>query len=145
MRSRSDRSWRRSRAGGLTLVEVLAALAILGTLLVSVLLAEARCRRQSAGARQRLESCRAADALLEQWWRDPGELPRSGQGDVPGHGELVWRTSVVENRDVRRLGGQVVRLEIRRRSGAPDEKATVSVDVVLPATKLDDSPGLQPD
>ncbi len=117
----------------MTLIEVVAGLAVLGTLLVSVLLTQAHCKRQSAAAVARLAGCRAADGLLELWWADLKAFPRNGQGRTPAElGALAWRTRIREDPAVERLGGQVVRLEIVPESPALKEKATVVVDVVLP-------------
>jgi type II secretory pathway pseudopilin PulG len=133
MTRRSNKRSRCWRATALTLIEVVAGLAILGTLLVAVLLAEARCRRQSAGARGRLAACRAAEAMLQQWWDDPRTFPRAGQGEVKGNEPFLWKTSVVENEQAERLGAQVVRLEVFQQDGSSMEKPAVTVDVVLPA------------
>src|SRR4051812_18789944 len=96
----------------MTLVEVVAALALLGTLLAAVLVVRVRYARQSAAAGRRLQAVAAADALLAGWHADPRSLPRFGSGRVDGDAQLGWRTAVVPNRDVNDLGVDVVRLEI---------------------------------
>lgn len=82
-----SRSWRSS---GLTLLEVLAALTILATLLAGLLLAKGRALCQQALAQRQLEAIAAADELMEQWWAEGApDFPSSG--DVPQHPELQWR------------------------------------------------------
>jgi hypothetical protein len=96
----------------MTLVEVVAALAMLGTLLVAVLLARAGYVRQAAAADRRLQAVAAADALLAAWHRDPASLPRSGSGMVAGDGQFSWRTRAVANPDAAALGADTLRLEV---------------------------------
>jgi len=117
---------------GLTLIEVAAGLALLGTLLVSVLLAEGRCRRQSAASRQRLAACRAAEAQLQALWADVDNFPRDGQGEVEGYPQFTWRTTLRKDGQADDLNVDVVRLEIEPRGAAPGEGAAITVDVVLP-------------
>src|SRR5436190_9188313 len=91
--------WRASRRPtparrlAMTLVEVVAGLALLGTLLAAVLVVRARYAHQSAAAERRLQAVAAADALLSAWHRDPPSLPRSGSGHVEGDAQLAWRTA----------------------------------------------------
>lgn len=117
----------------MTLIEVLAALAVLGVLLVGVVMGQARWKRQSAMAIQRTEACRAADDLLAGWWEKPEQFPRNDSGQVRCDQRVCrWRTSVQDNRAVEELGGQVVRLELFAVPARSDERALATVDVVLP-------------
>jgi hypothetical protein len=131
MRVRSRTS--SGRAAGLTLIEVVAGLALLSTLLVAVLTTKAKLTRQWSLAQQRLRAAEAADALLTAWWHDPATFPRHAAGAVPGHPGLRWRTSVVPNEPVNRLQASVVRLEVFgggvRASAA--EEVLAAVEVVL--------------
>ncbi len=119
----------------MTLVEVLAGLALLATLLVGVFITKGRAARQWSVAGERLRAVEAADALLSAWWHGPGELPRFAEGAVPGEAGLWWRTRAVRSQGVEALGAQVVRLEIvaRRESQA---RPLVSVDVVVPVVPV---------
>src|SRR4051812_18319241 len=112
LRPRPPRRPRRSWRAGLTLVEVVAGLALLSTLLVAVLSTKARVTRQWAHAQRKLEATAAADKLLAAWWATPAAFPRRSAGTVPGDGGLAWRTAPVANEVVRPLGASVVRLEI---------------------------------
>jgi hypothetical protein len=126
---RQSRCW---KAGGLTLVEVLAGLAILGGLLVAVVMTEARCNHQSALANQRLAACRAADCLLEEWWNNPDKFPRNAQGGVKGEEGLTWKTRVLDNKPAREMEGEVVHVEFFQDKSPSPDAPVVMVDVVLP-------------
>ena len=121
------------RPGGLTLVEVLAGLALLSTLLVAVLGTKVRVTRQWAHAQRKLEAVAAADKLLAGWWAKPTEFPRRSSGLVAGDSGLGWRTAPVANDAIRPLGASVVRLEIvDQRASAPSASFVLaSVEVVL--------------
>ena len=126
-----------SRRAGLTLIEVVAAIAILGTLLVGIVLASARHTRQIADTRQIDTIVRAADDLLAQWWVDPDEIPIGQSGVIETSPSLAWRTYLVANSDVEDLGARVLRVEVGPpgKVGAalgPNDKTIVTVDLVLP-------------
>jgi prepilin-type N-terminal cleavage/methylation domain-containing protein len=130
--SRRRRQYRR----GLTLVEVIAGLALLSTLLVAVLTVTARTTRQSANATRRLQAIAGADRLLAGWWQDRAKLPRESSGHVPGDAGFVWRTTPVRNDAVNALAASVIRLEVF------DRQRTVlaSVEIVLDDDKLAENP-----
>jgi type II secretory pathway pseudopilin PulG len=116
----------------MTLVEVVGALALLGTLLVATLLAKARYTRQAASADRRLQAVAAADEMLTGWRRDPQSLDRSGAGRVPGDVELSWRTQVVPDPVTKELGATVVRLEIfEDRAAAAASPLVTSVEFLV--------------
>ncbi len=117
----------------MTLIEVLAGLALLASLLGGLLLVKARSGRQWSAANRRLEAVAAADGLLSSWWRSPREMPRDDSGPVPDHDAMFWRTRLVENADTRALGARVVRLQIVSDPGAPDATELTRVDVLLPS------------
>jgi prepilin-type N-terminal cleavage/methylation domain-containing protein len=96
---------------GLTLIEVMAGLAILGTLLASLVVVRGRYLRQWAFAGRKEKAVQVADRLLAAWWMNPDKLPRNGAGDVP-NGKLRWRTYVVESAAADGLKVQIVRLEL---------------------------------
>ncbi len=133
-------------AAALTLVEAVAGTAILGTLLVSMLMASGRMEVQSSRASRRIEACKIADSLLESWWdakvtgsgNDNGKkFQRAGGGDVPGREGWKWRTSVVPNTSAEEFSAEVVALEIF--SSGSGEKPLVSIEVMLPADKNEDN------
>jgi hypothetical protein len=131
-RRRAQPHRRLTRRSGLTLVEVVAGLALLATLLVAVLGTKARVTRQWAHANRKLEAVAAADRLLAAWWATPATFPRKNSGSVPGDAGLNWRTTPVGNDAVRPLGASVVRLEIvDERQPAAAGAVLATVEVVL--------------
>ena len=130
----SSRQWSRA---GLTLIEVVAAVAILGTILVGVVLAKSRHTHQLALAERKMAAVRAADELIAGWWTGSG-VPIGGSGMVEGYEALFWQTRVVPNEAVGKLGASVLRVELFE-SGASEaargnaDDTLVTVDLVLPA------------
>jgi len=124
---RKPRTFSPPSAAGTTLVEVVAGLALLGSLLVGLLMAKARFTRQAAVADRRMQAIAAADSILSAWHRDPKKLVRNGAGTMSDDPSLAWRSQIVANPPIEDLGGQVVRLEmIDRRDGG----VLVGVDYV---------------
>lgn len=101
----------------MTLIEVLAGLVILGTLLVSVSVARGRFVRQRAEADRRLAVVRAADAALARWLSGPPQnVPLRGEGTLDGAPGCGWTTRTVADPAAGRLGAVVVRAEFFDRS-----------------------------
>lgn len=118
----------------MTLIEVLAALALLGSLAVAMLLSRSRLIDQHARAEQKLEAVRAADTLLSQWWADdPSAFPVDREGDIAGHTDWVWQTRQVQHDNLRTFEARVVRLRILDESTPGQPAELTSVDLVLPA------------
>jgi len=110
-------------------------MALLGTLLVSALLANGRLRVQAHRAERRVQACEIADGLLKEWWKKPSELPRSGAGDVKGFKGWKWQTKRIASEPADELKCEVVALEIY---GPADEAETPSARVELLLTKVED-------
>ena len=120
-------------APAMTLVETMVGMAILGTLLVSLIVARAHYLKQWSLAGRKQEAIQTADALLAQWWADPQRLPRQAIGQLP-QAQLQWKTHLIKNPPVQKLGAEVVRLEIfdlRLPAGIALGTVLASVDVVL--------------
>lgn len=134
MMDKQKTSWRPST--GVTLIEVLAALALLGSLAVAMILSRGQLMDQHRRAEQKLEAVRVADRLLAQWWEsEPKSLPINSRGEVQGHDGWVWETSVVEKAELQPFNAQVVRYRILNEaeldvSIKPVELTTV--DLVMP-------------
>ena len=128
-----SRCW---RPAGLTLIEVVAAIAILGTILVGVVVAKSRHTRQLSLTQRHNVAVRAADELITGWWTSPGGVPTDGSGVVQADASLVWQTRLVENDAMHRLGASVVRVEIHDANsagpGPPTKKPLVAVELVVP-------------
>jgi hypothetical protein len=138
-------------ARGLTLVEAVAGIAILGAMLAAVLVATSRLRVQDAQAARRIEACRLADAMLEELWKKPEDFPRKGSGRVSGSRDWQWRASVVPSADANELNGEVVAVEFFQANKAAT-KASIAdggppalrVEVVLPTVRnKEDDPNSQ--
>lgn len=135
MTNRSSKSWPCSRARGLTLIEVVAAVAILGTILVSVVLAKARHTRQLARAQHTSAAVAAADELITRWWSDGRRVPIDESGAVADRAGLTWRTRTLDETGASRLGGRVVRVELfapAEAHGVDPDEPLLFVDLVLP-------------
>ncbi len=70
------------RRRGMTLIEAVVGTALLGSLLVGILTADSRQRRQTWRAERRIEACSIADEWLETWWPKRDRMPRSGGGPI---------------------------------------------------------------
>ena len=121
----------------LTLVEVLGALVIMGTILAGSVMAKAHHTRQLAQARQRQIAVHLIDELVSRWWTTPQGVPINQHGIVEQNPAWIWETRVVPNAAVDNLGVRVVRVEVRpeqgENTGLPtDNQITVAVDLVLP-------------
>ena len=116
----------------MTLLEVVAGLALLASLLGALVMAKARYARQAAAADRRVEAVAAADELLAGWHQNPRALPRdfSGSGAFPGDRRLAWRLRPVVNAGVEELGGRVVRLEVLDERLSPSS-VLVAVETVV--------------
>jgi prepilin-type N-terminal cleavage/methylation domain-containing protein len=149
MKSKSTTCSRCSRRAGLTLIEVVAAIVILGTILVGVVLARSRHARQIHLAERKALAVRAADALLTAWWTDANAIPVGEEGRAGPEETFAWQLRAVHNADVERIGGQAVRLTLRNAVTSPanpSDGPLATVDLVLPApqpTNKDDDPHAQ--
>ena len=121
----------RWRPRGLTLVEVLAGMVLLGTLLVWIILADARATAQAHKASVRLQACRIAEGLLQEWWPNRRQFPRQGNGEPPGREGWTWRTNVAADGEAEALGAETIVLEIFAPE-APADSPAASVAVLLP-------------
>ncbi|MEM8782380.1 MAG: prepilin-type N-terminal cleavage/methylation domain-containing protein [Planctomycetota bacterium] len=122
------------RCRGMTLVEVLAALALLGGLLASTVLAKGRLDRGAHEALRTQAAADAADRLLAGWYaQDPSRwrsgVPREGLGQISGTDSepgFVWKTS---SEPLRAFAPWAASLDGRRlvEGGRPDPPARLDV------------------
>ncbi len=125
---------------GFTLIEVLAGLVLLGTLLAAATLAKSRFTRQLADADRRIEAVDAADQLLTGWWSDPQSLPRSGSGTAPGADGLIWQTRTATYAAHPAFEVAVTRLEIYDQRAQVGDAPIVAVDVLVPEAPAEEIP-----
>ena len=115
----------------MTLIEILAGLVILGTLLVSVAVARGRFLRQIAEADRRLAAIRAADALLATWMSGPAQnVPVNKQGLLDPARNLTWQTRAIPDPNASRLGAIVVRLEVFDQSTSVSDRTSSALFTV---------------
>jgi hypothetical protein len=114
-----------------TLVEAVAATALLGTLLAAMLISSARIREQTHKADLRIQAAGIADGLLGRWWLKPRGVPRGEEGRVEGRPGWRWRMRTANREDAGRLDAEVVVLEILPPSGAGGQPAA-RVELLLP-------------
>jgi prepilin-type N-terminal cleavage/methylation domain-containing protein len=120
---------------GLTLIEVLAALALLSTLLVGILLAGHRHTGQIRRSRQALDVLHRVDELMYRWMATDGLIPREATGRLPGEEEFLWKTRVVSQDHAESLRIDVVRLEVFSRREASSDRPLVALDLAVPAAQ----------
>jgi Tfp pilus assembly protein PilV len=107
----------RAKARGATLIEALAGLVVLGTLLVSITIARGRFVRQRALAEQRIAAAAAVDALMSKWMAGSGSaIPIWSAGPLDGLPNHTWRTRVIETKPD--LNASIVRVEVTNQSNA---------------------------
>jgi len=134
MKTRSPTSWPRRpaarvfRANGLTLVEVLAGTALLGSLLVGILLAKHRLTVQSRLAETRLAAYEALDGLLTEWWTSPEGVPREAAGEA---GRWRWRTRREDAAEAEALDATIVVVELFE-ADVTGRAPAASVELLLP-------------
>src|SRR5438477_12650677 len=105
------------RARGVTLIEALAGLVILGTLLVSITIARGRFVRQRALAEQKIAAAAAVDAMVAKWMAGSGAaMPISASGPLEGLPNHIWRTRVIEKKS--NLEASIIRLEVTNQSNS---------------------------
>lgn len=145
MNNRCVTCWK--RRGGVTLVEVLGGLVLIGVVLTGLLKARADLKRQSYRAQRKAIAIEIADHLLNTWWANLEEFPIGQHGQVTldqiaptdpwpweAHkaGEMSWRTTQRLDDVAERLGARIVRLEIIDDRPMETGKVLVSVELLLP-------------
>jgi type II secretory pathway pseudopilin PulG len=103
----------RNRRSGLSLLEVIAGIALLSTLLVSCMLAWSLHRRQIRVAELQIEAAELADQQLTLWYADKGRLPEQPAGSLMDHKTLKWTLEPVDEADDLPKGFQLKRLVVR--------------------------------
>lgn len=112
----------------MTLLEVLAALVILATLLTGLLMAKGRAERQHALAERRLRAIAAADELIADWWAQ-NAVPSNSAGKFSRHTGLQWQTRTTKAQSEGPAQSPIVRVEIM---DVADKAALASVDLWMP-------------
>lgn len=119
------------QAHGFTLLEVVLALVLLATLLVSSLLALGRHRQALRFASDRQQAITVADALLSSWYQSPQGIPLLASAPIANRAGWWWKTEVVAQRPVFGRLHTVVRLQIVVRSASSQREISLAAVEVL--------------
>jgi type II secretory pathway pseudopilin PulG len=112
-----------------TLVEVVASLMLVGTLLVGILTAHRRHTQQVTSAKERLAAIAAADKLLDSWRAAGAWGPTTSSGTFKNNNDLVWRWIVTTPPELQRVGAAKGRLEVVKRDSG-DSPPLVMLELV---------------
>ena len=123
----------------MTLIEVLAGLAILGAVLASLSIARGRLLRQWADADKKLAATRIVDSMMSDWLsRPPSAVPVPGQGATQGMPNTIWRTRWLNEPLANELRARAVRLEVLDTSSYASSRAPIlSLDFLLHDSRRD--------
>jgi prepilin-type N-terminal cleavage/methylation domain-containing protein len=110
-----------------TLIEVVASLLLVGTLLVTVMTAHRRLVNQGRLAQERIAAVAALDELLASAQASGVDPLVQIQGKVPGNNPYTWRTSLRDDSAARSLGGSIVRIELYNQKDTTVALATVEL------------------
>jgi type II secretory pathway component PulJ len=120
----------------MTLIEVLAGLALLATLLVGVVLASVRQAQQIRAAQRRLLAITALERAIPRWLERAEGFPVGERGRFAEVTNLEWETRPLEVPEPNVLGLTVARVEVfdavRQKGAAESRRALVGVDIALP-------------
>ena len=115
----------------LTLIEVITAMLLLGTLLVSLLMAFSRQAIQIERASERLRVAEAAEAQLAEWHLQFGFAPVNEEGEFLVDDKIYrWRTRPVEQRIDRRLMLGKIAFDV---FAEDKEMPVISLELVVPS------------
>ncbi len=116
----------------MTLIELLAGLVILGTLVGSVLVARSRYLHQLAQAQRVLEATVAADRLLETWWNHRQQLPLASSGTIEHAEQLLWCIQEREPAAEDLAGTSIVTVQVLDGRMPQGTAPLVTVELLLP-------------
>ena len=112
---------------GFTLLEVIVALALMGSVLVGSLLAFSSHRSQLSMAEKRIEATRIADDLVSRLSSSQGGMPVGVRGTIAGKPNWVWQTSSVGTTTLATVQLQVLRLQILELSSTTTQLVAVEL------------------
>ena len=99
----------------MTLIEVIAGLVVLATLVCALTIARGRFMRQWESAQRRTQAVEAMDRMLAGWIGGAGAedaIPVPARGTLAGVDGCAWRTQWVGDAGAMRVGAGVVRVEV---------------------------------
>lgn len=95
-----------------SLVEVVASVFLVGTLLVAVLVAHRRASEQTRLAHRRLAAVAALDQLLIAREQPDADELQLARGKAPGNNPFSWRSTLRDEPAVADWGAAVLRIEL---------------------------------
>ena len=119
------------RRRGLSLIEVVASLALLASVGVALLSARASHTKQWNRANRRIEAISATDALLAAWSLQSEGMPESGSGELMNSNGasmgMIWRVTTIADETAQWLDAHILRLEVFDDQVAAQSSNTPSV------------------
>lgn len=119
-----------NRARGFTLLEVIVALVLMGSVLAGSLLAYSSHRKQLSMATKRIEATRIADQMVQQLSAQTDGIPVGARGLVSGKPNWFWQTEAVGFTELATVRLRVVRFQIFERR--PAVTPLVTIEIVAP-------------
>ena len=121
---------------------MVAAIAILGTVLAGIVLAKSKHTRQLSLSMRKAEAVLLADALIATWWSGEEGVPVGATGPIEGSETMTWRTQTVPSPSLDGRGARVVRVTITEQPlpvpGAREgDEVLVTVDLVVENPEFD--------
>ena len=116
---------------GVTLIEVVAGVLLLSTLLVSIILTHSRHALQVRKAQRRLAAIEATDNLLVRWFDSPHGVPLEREGTFHRRLGLAWRTTIIDRQQGQIFGADVARLEVFDLKDTEAVKPIVTIDILI--------------
>ena len=107
----------RRRARGMMLIDVLAALVLLGGTVVTLLLAQSRAVQQLAWSRQHATASMLASELLTSWRLAETDVRAPDAGVFPDHPDWSWRRTAAQTIVAETVEAIEIRLDVVQREG----------------------------
>ena len=117
---------------GMTLIEVIAGIALLGTILTTTVMAQARLLRQHQRALVKLQAVQAVDRLLMQWSVAGEDIPVEASGVLLTSPEVSWRTRLTRAKTDGPLSVGIVELVASATDDPPGIPPLVRVELAVP-------------
>ncbi|MEO1524021.1 MAG: type II secretion system protein [Planctomycetota bacterium] len=117
------------RRSGLTLIEVVVALVLMGSVLVGSLLAFSAHRKQLSIANKQIEATIIAESLVRELSARQSGMPSSERGLVPGYPNWMWQTSIAGQAEVATVNMRVIQFEILDMTDRPLRLVAVNLFV----------------
>ena len=111
---------------GLTLIEVVAGLALLASLGVAMLAILSAHRQQARQAADRLQAADLADQLLAGWYSSSAGIPRNAAGAF-ARSDYQWTTHIMDQRMIDGYAIEIIRLQIAARARTAVPLVTINL------------------